>query len=72
MNKLGGKMEKTTLTVDKVNGGYYTVKNDKGQRIFNKEYQTINFETKKRALFFINTMQAIIRDGGKIPYEFKY
>lgn len=36
---------------------------------FKKEYAT---KTKKDALFFINTMTAIVRDGGKIPYNMMY
>ncbi len=62
----------TILKEEKLSNGYYMVKTLDGKRIMNKEWNTITFETKKRALFFINTMSAVVRDGGKIPYNMMY
>lgn len=54
------------------NNGYWIIKNDKGQTFFTKEFNKITYKTKKEALFFINTMKAILRDGGKIPYNIMF
>ncbi len=65
-------MERLIMNPEKLNNGYYMVKTLEGKRIMNKEWNTITFETKKSALFFCDTMTAIVRDGGKIPYNMMF
>lgn len=57
---------------EKLSNGYYIVKTLEGKKLMNKEWNTITFETKKRAIFFINTITAIQRDNGKIPYNMMF
>lgn len=57
---------------EKLNNGYYIVKSLEGKTLMDKEWNPIIFETKKRVMFFINTMDALMLDHGKIPYNMMF